>query len=244
MSTMQSIFSTSEPVPGIDLGQAHLYSVDLDEVQLPQPPEQVLSRDERKRADFYRIPLERRRYMMGRAVLRIVLGRYVERLPDDLKFEYGLHGKPKLSHLYNRDHLEFNVSRSAGQVLYAISRNGPVGVDIQRVEFPNQAMEIAQRVFLPEQVARLRTASASERSELFCNWWTRGEAVAKATGAGLSTMDDQRPQRWWVSSIYPARGFAGAIAFGRKPERVRWVSSEVLCVIKPHDEHVPEALQR
>jgi len=235
MSTMQVILTQTD-APRLETGQAHLYAVDLDEMQPSSALlEQLLSRDERKRAEFYRIPLERRRYATGRAILRTILARYVPYTAEELRFDYGLHGKPSLSYQFNLDHLEFNLSRSHGQALYAISKLGPVGVDIQKVEFTQQSMQIAQRVFSAEQVGQLRQANPSQRGELFCNWWTRGEAVAKATGAGISTMADQHPERWWVTTLLPSRGFVGAIAFHRKPDYVRWLSSDLSCVIRPRD---------
>ena len=56
----------------------------------------TLSTDERARAEQFRLPHLRARYTVGRASLRLLLGRYLDKPPADLKFRYSSRGKPAL----------------------------------------------------------------------------------------------------------------------------------------------------
>ena len=58
--------------------------------------EALLSRDERERARRFRFDRERDRFVVGRGLLRLLLGRYVDADAAELRFEYGRHKKPAL----------------------------------------------------------------------------------------------------------------------------------------------------
>ena len=47
------------------------------------------------------------------------------------------------------------------------------------------SLAIARRFFAAEESAQLEACGSDERSLLFHQWWTRKEAVLKATGIGL-----------------------------------------------------------
>ena len=71
-------------------------------VSLPLPEErfsrfeQVLSRDERARADRFRFAVHRQHFVAARGVLRYLLGHYAETPPARIEFQEGAYGKPAL----------------------------------------------------------------------------------------------------------------------------------------------------
>ena len=119
----------------------------------------------------------------GRSQLRAILASYAGGDPTGLAFTAGAHGKPAL---VGRD-VEFSFSRSGRWAFVAVSRDRPVGVDVERVK-PGRAVDrIARRRFAPAEVAALgRHDWGSDRSAAFHRAWTGKEAYAKGLGTGLS----------------------------------------------------------
>jgi 4'-phosphopantetheinyl transferase len=117
-----------------------------------------------------------------RARLRAILASYVGSDPAALTFEPGPHGKPALA---GHD-LEFSFSRSGRHALVAVSRDRPVGVDVERVK-PRRAVDrIARRRFAPAEAAALARREPRDRAVAFHRCWTGKEAYAKGVGTGLS----------------------------------------------------------
>jgi 4'-phosphopantetheinyl transferase len=141
----------------------------------------LLASDEQRRADQFRFERDRARYIVGRALLRILLARYLETAAAGLEFEYGEFRKPGL-----RDGPWFNLSHSGPVALYAFSSACEVGVDIELDE-PDFARErIAERFFSRAEVSVLRSLPLEVQPRAFLTCWTRKEAFIKARGDGLS----------------------------------------------------------
>ena len=93
----------------------HVWAAALD-----IPPGQISSYEstlclsERERAERYHFERDRNRFIVGRGVLRAVLGSYLGVEPAQLSFDYGARGKPVLTDLPDRRTLHFNVSHSDG----------------------------------------------------------------------------------------------------------------------------------
>lgn len=190
----------------------------------------LLSDDERQRAERLIVPEARRRYVVARAMLRRLLAGWLEMPPQLLRFGYGAHGKPVLEHPAGSD-LRFNLSHSANLALFAIARGREVGVDLERVrELPN-AEALAARYFAPEEQAVWKALPAAERLSGFFAIWTRKEALLKAQGSGIAgglgrfavgleagpapLLRDDTPSAalgWRVLGLEPAPGYLGALS--------------------------------
>jgi 4'-phosphopantetheinyl transferase len=118
----------------------------------------------------------------GSRALRAILASYVGADPAFLVFDHGAHGKPALT---GHD-LHFSFSRSADQALVAVSRERPVGVDIERVKHGRAVDRIARRLFAADEAAALARVSGDRRAHAFHRCWAGKEAYAKGVGAGLS----------------------------------------------------------
>lgn len=208
--------------PDLGAGEIHVWRASLDEAARPDDRE-ILSNDERARADAYRFEHDRRHYTTGRALLRRILARYQQRDPASLVFALGQFGKPRLVCEAGEDLLHFNVSHSAGVVVYAISREGPVGVDIERVREIPDWTEIAATVFPAAEQARLRGLPARWRMLGFFEAWTRQEAFLKATGEGLvggNTAACARQAGYALCPLTCAPGYVASLASVFEPARV------------------------
>lgn len=193
----------------------------------------ILSHAERQRADKFYFERDREHFIVGRGVLRKILGRYLEVSPERISFAYNRYGKPALSAEAGDQQLRFNVSHSHGLALYAFARGREVGVDIEFAREDFASLEVAGHFFSPQEVATLRALPASELTRAFFNCWTRKEAFIKALGEGLShPLDgfvvslrpgepasllsvDGQPQeaaRWSLTELFPGEGYAAALA--------------------------------
>jgi 4'-phosphopantetheinyl transferase len=142
----------------------------------------LLDREETARATHFRCEHERDRYIARHGILRLLLGRYVNRAPAALRFAVTGHGKPVL----NDGDLYFNLSHSHHLALFAISRDVNVGCDIELHDERLLAEKIPERCFSPREIAELHALPKSERLVGFFAGWTRKAAYVKARGLGLS----------------------------------------------------------
>ena len=73
--------------------------------------EETLAPDELSRARRFRFQRDRDQYLVCRGRLRMLLARYVDAEPSELRFSYGACGKPAL----DGESIEFNLSHAGGR---------------------------------------------------------------------------------------------------------------------------------
>lgn len=212
-----------------------LWSLQVDAEKLDQY-RQLLSVDERARAERFVKPKDCDHYIAGRGRLREILGTETGHDPADLVFEYGPQGKPALN-----NGPAFNLSHSGGLAALAIGGTAPLGVDIEEIRPVENA--VAQRFFTCDENQALATLSPSQWLAGFYRCWTRKEAVIKAVGQGLSMpldsfdvtlsadipadvtrIDGGHAGNWQLIHIDPAPDFMGALAVFTegKPLDLKW----------------------
>lgn len=173
--------------------EVHLWRSKLDlQPSRVQTLEQTLAADERQRASQFRFPTDRARFIVARGVLRSLLGRYLSKEPHTLQFTYNAYGKPALAEESVRGPILFNATHSQGMALYAFTRIGDIGIDLEQMTTKVQDYEhIARRFFSSAEIEELHTVPVERRQEAFLNCWTRKEAYIKARGLGLSLVLSQ-----------------------------------------------------
>ena len=210
----------------------------------------LLSPDERKRADRFMFRKDREAFVLARASLRMILGRYLGKNPHRIRFHYGPHGKPYLKGDPEESDTRFNVSHTHGLVLVAVTRGREVGVDVENVFYrsgkgrADREEKIPERFFSPREVASLRALPKGLQEDGFYACWTRKEAYIKAKGGGMSipldgfevslapgeraalldvAADPDEAGRWRLEDLRPGEGFVGALAVeGRDWDLKRW----------------------
>ena len=176
-----------EPASGLSLraDEVQLWRVDLNQVARgEQRWRELLSPDELVRADRFHFERDRRNYTATRAVLRILLGKYVNCSPESIAFVYGEREKPAL--VLPGSHLHFNVSHSGTKALLAFTHGRDVGVDVEQIRSNLDQQALARRFFSPAEQQALAALPSSEQCAAFFRCWTRKEAYIKAHGSGLS----------------------------------------------------------
>ncbi len=183
----------------------------------------LLNDDERRRADRFAFPHDRRRFAVSRGLLRTILGRYLGRPPESLRFVANAHGKPGLDPSQDVDPpIRFNLAHSGPWVVYALTLGREIGVDIERIRPEFGGFAIAERFFAPGEVAELRGLPDDSRSLAFFHGWTRKEAYIKAKGKGLALPLDE-----FEVAIGPDRPAALLATLPDPAEAARWSLVEI-----------------
>ncbi len=146
----------------------------------------LLSTAERERAGR-RLPEVRRRAVVSRGRLRQLLGWLLDAPPGAVELTTGPQGKPALAGPF-AGLLEFNLSHSGDEGLVAVSRHGPLGIDLELGK-PNQTPDwarlMAGTIFSPPELARWRQLPELQRAAAVLDAWVAKEAVFKALGTGI-----------------------------------------------------------
>lgn len=218
--------------------EAAAVPVDLWSWRLAGGDPGLLSPDERDRAERFVMARDRDRFVSGRARLRAIVAGYLGEAPGAVRFRYGAWGRPEL------DGLHFSLSHSGDRAVLAVSRDVPVGADIEAVRAVD--LDLARSVFTPGEQRTLAALPAAERVAAFLRGWTRKEAYLKGRGTGLSTdlqsfevtlgQDEARLLRcasgeaglWRLEDLETGPDLAGAVAArsGGRPLRLAWRASE------------------
>ncbi|MEM8997992.1 MAG: 4'-phosphopantetheinyl transferase superfamily protein, partial [Acidobacteriota bacterium] len=184
--------------------------VDIWSIDLGSPPVstdalwRVLTDAERERAGRFHFERHRRRFTVRRGAMRLLLGAYLGRAPESLRFTAGPKGKPGLD--LDGDpgsQLVFNLTDSADLALLAVGEGQELGVDVESLERPRDAGRLVERYFSEHEREVYAGLPESLRTEGFFRAWTSKEAYLKAIGTGLSVplrhstveLDPRRPPR-------------------------------------------------
>ena len=187
MKALDYLWNSPPADLAVSSDEVHVWRASLDQPELyVQRLAQTLSADECMRSKRFYFERDRRRFIVGRGILRMILGCYLGIEPSCLKFWYGSHGKPALAEPASGRKIRFNVSHSQGVALYALTCNREVGVDLERLRSISDAERIAKRFFSSQENAVLQALPANLKHEAFFTCWTRKEAYIKARGEGLS----------------------------------------------------------
>ena len=177
------------------LGEAdvHVWCADLDTYGASELAWAALDAAEVGRAQRFRRPVDRDRFVAAHAIVRRILGAYLGRAPSALRFAIGAYGKPSLDVRGNAPALCFNLSHSHDVLLLGVAR-GDIGIDVERIAGDVEYNELAALVF-----------SAVEQRALAAT------PAARASTCVFHRLDAQRS----VHQSDRARRFGGRHAFRR-----------------------------
>src|SRR6266704_5239874 len=213
---------------GLREDQVHVWRAALDvNPAVLRQLDAALTRDERSQAARFFFPRDRNRFIAARAVLRGLLGRYLDLGPCDFELRYGPYRKPYLGPKEGAFPIRFKLSHSAGMAVFAFTYGREAGVDLEPIRTDFARDEIAEAHFSARELAELRALPPPLRAEGFFLCWTRKEAYVKAQGAGLQipltsfsvSLTPGHPEelqsadsaRWKMSSFRPAPDHVGTV---------------------------------
>jgi 4'-phosphopantetheinyl transferase len=171
---------------GLSDGDVHLWYASLDQFETGPLLHTTLSADEQAERGSFLRERDWRRYVVGRSLLRVILGRYLGIAPGEIRIAYDCHGKPSLEGPRNVRRLRFNLSHSKGSALYAVTLDREIGVDLECVSVIPEIGQIADRFFSKQERALIHALRGVRKYKAFFRIWTQREALLKAGGQGLS----------------------------------------------------------
>jgi len=222
---------TSWPSPPAELPalerSVHVWAVGIDDASIDfNRAREVISLDERERAERFIFERDRRRYLVAHGALHAILSRYLKIDPATLRFDIGSNGKPKLPSAHTPSGVDFNLSHSNKMALLAVTHGREVGVDVEYVQENFEFQQVAERFFTAREVAAMRSLPSPLQRQAFYKCWTSKEAFLKAKGTGLSGKLDEveisltteqrvriqaRVPGWSLAELAPGDGYEGAL---------------------------------
>ena len=187
VSTLKLEWRTSDRtslLPELSRDTIHVWALDLASDSSQSIVSNITNGDE-NRASRIVDPQKRRLYLGGRAGIRSLLSFYTGISPSDLEFGYGNRGKPRLMNKLNGPVPTFNYTLSRDKVLYAISQQRHLGIDME--VFPrtiNASLMARRKLTERERENWLGLPSELGNDSMLC-CWTRKEAYGKAVGVGI-----------------------------------------------------------
>jgi 4'-phosphopantetheinyl transferase len=222
--------------PRLGEGAIHVWRADL--TAAPDELGELLCVEERARAERFMSDRDGTLWRRSRGLLRVLLGRYLQREPRSLRFAIGEHGKPALiedadgsssapiedaggspvAQLGARaSQPSFNMSHSGQFALYAFGDTGAVGVDIEVARRPIDEVAIAARTLGADTARRLQALEPEPRRQAFLRAWVRHEAEMKCLGVGIGSTEGiaRHGHGPWIAELEMGPGAAGAVASER-----------------------------
>lgn len=154
----------------------------------------LLSPAEREWSDRLRRPDSRARFALARALVRLTVAARLQRAPATVAIAHRCrscgsveHGKPDLV----GPGPAFSVTHAGDWVGVALCDRFPVGLDLEPLTPAREDWDGVARLMLgPAEYAQFEQSPPDLRNDAALRWWTRKEAVLKASGWGLAISPD------------------------------------------------------
>ncbi|MCX6654135.1 MAG: 4'-phosphopantetheinyl transferase superfamily protein [Candidatus Bathyarchaeota archaeon] len=144
----------------------------------------LLSEEEKSRLSYYKFGEDSESYLFSHGLLRVLLGYYLGLDPRFVPINYGLNGRPTVSH---REGFGVNISLSHSKrlVMYAFSKQR-IGVDVERMRSDVDFDNVASNLLIGNDTDRFNHIPQLEKMALFYKMWTARESSYKVVGGKLS----------------------------------------------------------
>lgn len=180
------------PPPGLalDPGHVHVWRISFTDARAERATlAATLTEDERARAGRFLRDRDRDAFTITRGALRALLARYTGHPLDAIELGFRARGKPYLT-TPPGEPVRFNVSHSGDHALLAFARGRELGVDIEQRRPLSDLLPLARLSFSPAEYATLCALPSHDHPTAFYTCWSRKEAFIKATGEGISQLND------------------------------------------------------
>lgn len=173
-----------------------LYEIELLKFyNLVSGTKDFLSDSERDQANRYHFIKDKNRFIICRTLLKFLLAEHTGLTIDKIIISNDSNKKPFLAF---HPSIFFNVTHAGDYAIIAIAKS-PVGVDIEHINKEFDYKEILPTVF--NQVEINEIANSNDKHLAFYTFWTRKEAIVKATGKGIEDTITQIPATNGLHSV-------------------------------------------
>ena len=199
-----------------------------------------LSTDEQVKSSRFKFNIDKERFVISRAILRMLSGRFLNIDPKLIRFNYNEFGKP---HFQKQQRLKFNLSHSGDVIVIGFTRDYELGVDVEYIKPDSDFLKLAQNFFSRTEIEYLENQDSIELAKAFFRCWTRKESFIKAEGSGLSfpldkfavsmdtdthaellqtDWDSSERLNWNLFSFVPRAQYIGAVAVKNTLSKVKY----------------------
>lgn len=174
----------------------------------------------RKRALRYKFEIDAFNFVIGRLLLKTSLSNLgVPSNIDEIKFHNS--GKPFINNI------SFNISHTEGMVVCAITTQGEIGIDIEKIKPVN--LSNFEAWFTKSEWTDIYNTSSPLHK--FYWYWTRKESIIKAMGVNLSYLHQieidisqdfftENGRKWWLYELDLTDDFTTALCTEKETQEV------------------------
>jgi 4'-phosphopantetheinyl transferase len=144
--------------------------------------ERGLSAQDRERADRFRIPKDRARFILGRRLLGFLCRKHLQYPFGPLELAFSKQGRPYLA---TEPNVTFSITHAGDLVGVALAAGARVGLDVESLDRRIKLGPLAERILHPKDHAQFLALPEGEQPNAFFRAWTGKEAILKALGIGL-----------------------------------------------------------
>ena len=139
-----------------------------------------LSEHEFNRANKYHFKLDSHNFIIRRVLLKFILSHLINKPISEICIKIDQRGKPYLD---NEQFVYFNSSHSKDIALVVVSKDA-VGIDVEYLNKDFDYSDILNHSFIKQEIDHI--TKSSNKVLTFFTFWTRKEAIVKATGKGIN----------------------------------------------------------
>ncbi len=226
--------SAAKP-PNLEPGEIHVWRFQLDRVEADLIRfKNCLSAEEHDRAASFRFIQDQKRFVIRRAILRHLLGSYLDLPARNVRLLSETNKKPVVEDQNGSSGVRFSCSQSADWGLITVARDRELGVDIECHGALTDVNHMAEICLSQNEIIEFLELTEDVKIKYFIDVWTCKEAFVKAIGKGLSfplkeitvPMKSNQPvkllkvenhalagERWKLISLDVKPGFSAALAY-------------------------------
>lgn len=160
----------------------NIYSILIDSSKFDNIDFKLLSyvsKERQAKIERYRFISDKKLSLYSGLLVRMELSNFLNVSHNQLDFSINDFQKPIL---LNYPQIDFSISHTKGFILCAITNNGKIGVDVEKISHMHK--NVMKRVFCQTEIDYV-LQSQEMQSERFFKVWTRKEAYSKYLGCGL-----------------------------------------------------------
>lgn len=147
--------------------------------------ENYISTDDKERLSGIKCDKSRRQVLLRIALVRIILGDYLNFPPEKILFNKNKYGKPSIKRPDVK--CNFNISHSGDDIIVIFDPKRPVGIDIENFASLNKRnINILEGVYSAGELERYCALTKQDQFEFFSSTWVVKEAILKALGIGIT----------------------------------------------------------
>ena len=240
ISTYNTSLSERQKFIVLRENELHIWQITLSsDPSLLDICKSLLSREELKKIRWLKFEKDQNKNIISQGVLRLLLSDYLKVENSELILKRHRKGKPFIE---NNKSLFFNMSNSGNLCVYAFSRQGEVGIDIEEKKSLPDIDDLILKNMKGQEIDYINN-HPDQKENSFFRFWTLKEAYLKAIGEGMRLTPDKlefmienenirlinqhglNDQEDWIMRVfYPKTYYFGALVYKNEKTKIKHIT--------------------